>query len=190
MIRIRCTWAGIDPLYCAYHDTEWGVPVHDDRKLYEFLVLEGFQAGLSWITILRKRKALGRAFARWDWNKVARFSGKDVKRLLADNGIIRNKLKIAAAINNARRFGEVIKEFGSFDAYIWKFTKNNTIARSLRQTDMKKIPCRTAVSDAMSADLASRGFKFVGSVICYSFMQAMGMVNDHSKGCWKAARKK
>jgi DNA-3-methyladenine glycosylase I len=186
MNKPRCSWAGDDPLYQDYHDREWGVPVHDDRKLFEFLLLEGFQAGLSWITILRKRENFRRAFAGFDWKKVARFGQRDFKRLLADPGIIRNRLKINSAITNARCFQNVIDEFGSFDRYIWQFTKNKTIRLSPRAHDIKRLPCRTAISDAMSKELSMRGFKFVGTVICYSFMQAVGMVDDHVKGCWRA----
>ena len=189
MNKPRCSWAGDDPLYRAYHDHEWGRPVHNDQKLFEFLLLEGFPAGLSWITILRKRENFRRAFARFDWKRVGRFNDKDIARLLADTGIIRNRLKISAAITNARSFQKVVDEFGSFDRYIWQFTKNRTIRLAPRARDIKSLPCRSAISDAMSKELSMRGFKFVGSVICYSFMQAVGMVDDHVKGCWRATGK-
>jgi DNA-3-methyladenine glycosylase I len=182
----RCGWAGSDPLYQAYHDQEWGRAVHDDRVLFEFLILEGFQAGLSWITILRKRESFRKAFAGFNWKKVARFTQHDIDRLLADAGIVRNRLKINAAITNANCFEKVISEFGSFDRYIWQFTNNKTIKLTPRSTDFRKLPCRSEISDTMSKDLTRRGFKFVGSVICYSFMQAVGMIDDHVKGCFRA----
>jgi DNA-3-methyladenine glycosylase I len=184
----RCPWAGNDPLYCKYHDEEWGVPVHDDRKLFEFLVLEGFQAGLSWITILRKRENFRRAFCDWDWKKVSKFDAKNIKKLLNDKGIIRNRLKIQSAITNAARFQDIINEFGSFDQYIWQFTGHKTLRLSPRPANWKKIPCRSKQSDTMSKDLMKRGFRFVGTVICYSFMQAVGMVDDHVAGCWKSEK--
>jgi len=177
----RCPWAGTDPLYVEYHDREWGVPVHDDRTLFEFLILEGAQAGLSWLTILRKRENYCRAFDGFDPKKVARYGHREVKRLLKDEGIVRNRLKIAAAVGNARAFLEVQKEFGSFDAYIWRYVDGKP--KTNRWTTMKQVPARTVESDAMSKDLIKRGFKFVGSTICYAFMQATGMVNDHLKEC-------
>jgi DNA-3-methyladenine glycosylase I len=159
----RCTWCGTDPLYVRYHDEEWGVPLHDDRRLFEMLVLEGAQAGLSWITILRKRPAYRKVFDRFDPRKIARYGAAKKRALLADAGIVRNRLKIDAAVANAKAFLAVQKEFGSFDAYIWQFKDAN----------------------AMSRDLKKRGFKFVGSTICYAFMQAVGMVNDHASDCFR-----
>ncbi|GIK25090.1 MAG: DNA-3-methyladenine glycosylase [Betaproteobacteria bacterium] len=182
---VRCGWCGTDPLYVAYHDTEWGVPVHDDRMLFEFLILEGAQAGLSWITILKKREAYRRAFAGFDAGKVARFGPRQVERLLADAGIVRNRLKIEAAINNAQRFLAVQEEFGSFDAYVWRFVDGRPIMN--RRKTLKQVPASTPESDALSRDLKARGFKFVGSTICYAHMQATGMVNDHLTGCFRHA---
>ena len=173
----RCRWAGDDPLMVAYHDREWGVPTHDDRVLFEFLILEGAQAGLSWSTILHKRENYRRAFARFDPRKVARFGARDVTRLMADAGIVRNRLKIAGAIENARRFLDVAREFGSFDRYVWGFAKQKAVGR--RRRPGTTIPATTPASDALSKDLKRRGFKFVGSTIMYAFMQAVGMVNDH-----------
>jgi DNA-3-methyladenine glycosylase I len=181
----RCSWAGTDPLYCAYHDDEWGVPVHDDKKLFEMLVLEGFQAGLSWITILRRRENFRRAFSQWDWEKVARYADRDTRRLLADSGIIRNRLKIAAAINNARRFIDIRDKFGSFDRYIWRFTDGKTLYPRRAYRSWKDVPARSPISDALSRDLRQHGFSFVGSVIVYAHMQATGMVHDHHRGCYK-----
>lgn len=182
---IRCSWAGTDPVYLAYHDNEWGVPVHNDKKLFEFLILEGFQAGLSWITILKRREKFRKSFDNWDWDAISRYSGRDVKRLMADAGIIRNRLKIVSTINNAKRFIEVRKEFGTFSNYMWRFTDNTTLLPKRPYKTWNNIPARTGISDAMSADLRKRGFTFVGSVICYSHMQAVGMVNDHVKGCFR-----
>jgi DNA-3-methyladenine glycosylase I len=179
----RCDWAGSDPLYVEYHDREWGVPLHDERRLFEMLVLEGAQAGLSWITILRKRKAYRRAFNRFDPRTVARYDARKIRSLLADPGIVRNRLKIESAIKNARAFLDVSAEFGSFDAYIWRFVGNQPV-RNARRT-MKEVPARTEESDAMSRDLQKRGFSFVGSTICYAFMQATGMVNDHLVDCFR-----
>jgi DNA-3-methyladenine glycosylase I len=184
--RIRCDWAGDDPLYCDYHDNEWGVPVHDDRRLFEMLILEGFQAGLSWITILRKREAFRAAFCRWDWMKVARFGEDDVRRLLGNRGIVRNRRKIEAAIGNARAFRRVREEFGTFDRYIWRFTDGTTLRPRKRATCFAELPTHSPESDAMSADLKKRGFSFVGTVICYAHMQATGMVDDHQARCFKA----
>jgi DNA-3-methyladenine glycosylase I len=178
---MRCAWAGDDPLYVKYHDEEWGVPLHDDRRLFEMLTLEGAQAGLSWITILRKRPAYRRAFDRFDPAKVARYDAKKKRALMADAGIVRNRLKIESAITNARAFLDVQKEFGSFDAYIWQFVGGSPIDTP-RKT-MGDVPARTPESDAMSKDLKKRGFRFVGSTICYAFMQATGMVNDHLREC-------
>ena len=180
----RCWWCGEDPLYCEYHDKEWGVAVHDDRKIFEMLTLEGFQAGLSWITILRKRDNFRKAFKNFDARKVARFKKSDVTRLMRDEGIIRNRLKIEAAITNARCFLEVRKEYGSFDRYIWRFTGNRTV-RNPNKVTRKTIRATSPESDAQSKDLKQRGFKFVGSTICYAHMQATGMVDDHVHGCFK-----
>ena len=176
----RCPWAGDDPLMIAYHDDEWGRPVHDDRVLFEFLILEGAQAGLSWSTILRKRQGYRRAFARFDAKKVAKLGAADVRRLMGDAGIVRNRLKIEAAIVNARRVLEVAKEHGSFDRYVWGFVGGQPIRRP---RTMKNVPATTPESDALSKDLKRRGFKFVGSTIVYAFMQAVGMVDDHVAGC-------
>jgi DNA-3-methyladenine glycosylase I len=164
-----------------YHDEEWGRPVHDDRVLFEFLILEGAQAGLSWSTILKKRENYRRAFAGWDVKKVARFDAGDVRRLMADEGIVRNRLKIAATIENARRLIEVAKEHGSFDRYVWSFVGGKPLVK--RRRSMKDVPAATPESDALSKDLKRRGFKFVGSTIMYAFMQAVGMVSDHVTGC-------
>jgi DNA-3-methyladenine glycosylase I len=182
----RCHWAGDDPFYIDYHDNEWGVPVHDDRKHFEMLILEGFQAGLSWITILKRREHFRKAFAGWDWKKIARFTRRDIDRLLHDTGIIRNRLKINAAINNAKRFEEVRNEFGSFDVYIWRFTGNRTITSPRRAQTFKQLPTHSKESDALSKDLKKRGFSFVGTVICYAHMQAIGMVDDHLEGCFRS----
>jgi len=180
--RRRCPWAKSD-LMIAYHDREWGVPVHDDRLLFEFLVLEGAQAGLSWETVLRKRENYREAFAQFDPAKVARFDGRKVRALLANPGIIRNRLKISSAISNARAFLQVQREFGSFDAYIWRFTGGKP--RQNRRRGIRQLPPRTALSDVISKDLKRRGFGFVGSTICYAHMQATGMVNDHLQSCFR-----
>lgn len=179
---IRCAWAR-DPLSVTYHDAEWGVPQHDDRILFEFLILEGAQAGLSWSTILNKRTAYRKAFDRFDPRKVARYDEARIMQLLANNGIVRNRLKIQGAVRNARAFLEVQKEFGSFDHYIWQFAGGQP--RLNRWKSLKQVPSRTAESDAMSRDLRKRGFTFVGSTICYAFMQAVGMVNDHLVSCFR-----
>ncbi len=176
----RC-FGDTSPLYAAYHDDEWGVPVHDDRVLFEFLILEGAQAGLSWETILKKRENYRKAFAGFDPAKVARFTPARLRRLLRDPGIVRNRLKVAGAVRNARAFLAVQKEFGSFDAYVWRFVQG-TPKRDRRRT-MKDIPASTPESDALSKDLKKRGFTFVGSTICYAFMQAVGLVNDHIESC-------
>ncbi len=181
-MKIRCAWAGSDPLYIDYHDREWGRPVHDDRRLFEFLLLEGAQAGLSWITVLRRRDAYRQAFANFDPALVAAYGPTKVEELLNNPGIIRNRLKILAAIANARAFLLVQEEFGSFDRYIWGLVGNKQIGNSWKST--QEIPARTAVSDAMSKELKKRGFSFVGSTICYAFMQAVGMVNDHTTDCF------
>jgi DNA-3-methyladenine glycosylase I len=180
----RCFWStDTDELMVAYHDREWGVPLHEDRKLFEFIILEGAQAGLSWSTILKKRENYRRAFDRFDPGKIARYDSRKVKQLLADPGIVRNRLKIAATIQNAKAFLTVQKEFGSFDAYLWQFVGGSPIQN--RWKSFKQVPARTAESDAMSKDLLQRGFKFVGSTICYAFMQAVGMVNDHTVDCFR-----
>jgi DNA-3-methyladenine glycosylase I len=184
-MKKRCTWAGEDPLYIAYHDAEWGVPSHDDRHLFEMLILEGAQAGLSWITILRKRENYRRAFANWDINRIVCFGAKDVARLMADAGIVRNRLKISAAIGNARALVEVQNEFGSFDRYLWRFVGGAPIHN--RRRTLRDVPARTRESDALSRDLQKRGFRFVGSTICYAFMQAVGLVNDHVVSCFRHA---
>jgi len=180
----RCAWATTEPAI-SYHDKEWGVPVHDDRVLFEFLILEGAQAGLSWNTILKKRENYRRALDKFRPEKIARYGKRDVQRLLRDVGIVRNRLKIAATVENAKRFLEVKKEFGSFDAYLWTFVGGKTIQNHWRT--LAEVPARTAESDAMSRDLLRRGFKFVGSTICYAFMQATGMVNDHQVTCARHA---
>jgi DNA-3-methyladenine glycosylase I len=179
----RCAWCGEDPLYVAYHDREWGVPLHDDRSLFEFIVLEGAQAGLSWITVLRKRENYRRAFHDFDAERIARYGEADVARLLADPGIVRNRLKIRGAIANARATLAVIEEFGSLDAYLWQFVDGRPVINAW--TDLRQVPARTPQSDAMSKDMKARGYKFVGSTICYAHMQASGMVNDHVAGCFR-----
>ena len=176
----RCAWARTD-LSAAYHDREWGVPVHDDRVLFEFINLEGAQAGLSWETILKKRASYRAAFDRWDARKIARYDAAKVAELLANPGIVRNRLKVAATIANAQAFLAVQKECGSFDQFVWSFVGGQPIQNARRE--LKEIPPRTAESDALSKALLKRGFKFVGSTICYAFMQAVGMVNDHCVGC-------
>jgi len=182
-MKKRCPWSGTDPLYVKYHDTEWGVPLHDDPKLFEFLLLDGFQAGLSWITILKKRSRYRKAFDNFKAKKIAAYDSDKVKALLSDKGIIRNKLKIEAAIQNAKLFLAVQKEFESFDNYIWQFTGGQTIKNAWRT--LAEVPAWTRASAAMSADLKKRGFKFVGPTICYAFMQAAGMVNDHLVDCFR-----
>jgi DNA-3-methyladenine glycosylase I len=176
----RCSWANGE-VYAAYHDNEWGVPVHDDRVLFEFLILEGAQAGLSWITILKKRENYRRAFDNFDARKIARYNKRKIDSLLADSGIVRNRLKIESTIKNANAFLAVQKEFGSFDKYLWQFVGGKPIQNKRRS--LKDIPAKTRESDAMSKDLLNRGFKFVGSTICYAYMQAVGMVNDHTEDC-------
>ena len=180
---VRCPWPGADPLYLQYHDQEWGMPVHDDRRLFEMLVLEGAQAGLSWLTILRKREGYRLLFEGFDARRVARFTPWRVARLLADPGIVRNRQKIESAVNNARRTLDVAEAFGSFDAYIWQFAGGRPIVNA-RET-MADVPALTPESTAMSRDLAARGFRFVGPTICYAFMQATGMVNDHLVSCFR-----
>lgn len=179
----RCEWAEGDPLLATYHDAEWGVPEHEDRRLFEFLVLEGAQAGLSWLTVLKKRENYRNAFAGFDPRRVARFGPRQTKRLLSDGGIIRNRLKIAAAIRNARAVLDVQEEFGSLDAYLWRFVGN--APRKNRWRRLGQIPATSRESGAMSEDMRSRGFAFVGSTICYALMQAVGMVNDHVVACFR-----
>ncbi len=179
----RCSGAGGSTLTLEYHDTEWGVPVHDDRVLFEFLILEGAQAGLSWETILKKRENYRRAFDGFDAARVARYGERDVERLLADSGIVRNRLKVAAAVTNAQRMLDVAQEFGSFDAYIWRFVGGKPIKNRFRPRS--QLPANSRESEAMSVDLLRRGFKFVGPTICYAFMQAVGMVNDHTVDCFR-----
>jgi DNA-3-methyladenine glycosylase I len=180
---VRCPWAGADPLMIAYHDQEWGVPVHDDRLLFEFLILEGAQAGLSWRTVLHKREAYRKAFANFDVERVARFGEREVTKLMNDEGIIRNRLKIASTITNAKTVLAVRKTWGSLDAYLWRFVNGKPIDNRVKT--LKDVPAKTAVSDAMSKALLKDGFKFVGSTICYAFMQATGMVNDHLVTCFR-----
>jgi DNA-3-methyladenine glycosylase I len=182
-MKTRCEWAGSDPLYIAYHDEEWGVPEHDDRRLFEFMLLDGAQAGLSWLTILKKRENYRNAFDGFDPERVARFGERKMRALLVDGGIIRNRLKITSAIQNAKAYLEVQREFGSFDAYIWRFVGGKPKRNSWRT--LRQIPARTPESESMSKDLRRRGFTFVGPVICYAFMQAAGMVNDHVVSCFR-----
>jgi DNA-3-methyladenine glycosylase I len=184
--RRRCPWCLGSEIYRRYHDEEWGVPVHDDRKLFEFLILEGAQAGLSWSTILAKRGNYRKAFARFDPEKVAGLGARDARRLMRDPGIVRNRLKIESTIDNARAFLGLRREFGTFDAYLWGFVNGRPLQS--RRRSMKEVPDRTAVSDAISRDLKRRGFRFVGSTIVYAFMQAVGMVNDHLTSCFRRAQ--
>ena len=178
----RCAWP-VGELYIAYHDNEWGVPVHDDRTLFEFLILEGAQAGLSWSTVLKKREGYRALFDNFDAAKIARYDTRKIEKLLADARIVRNRLKVESAVTNARALLQVQDEFGSFDAYIWQFTGGKTTVN--RWKSLKELPAKTAESDAMSKDLKKRGFKFTGSTICYAFMQAIGMVNDHTVDCFR-----
>lgn len=184
--KTRCTWCLGNELYEKYHDEEWGLPIHNDKKLFEFLILESFQAGLSWLTVLKKRENFRAAFAGFDAKKVAKFNADKIEALMQDAGIIRNRLKILAAVNNAKIFLEIQKEFGSFDAYVWSFTNYKTIVNNPKT--IKDIPAKTTLSDAMSKDMGKRGFKFRGSTICYAFMQAVGIVNDHTVDCWKRSK--
>lgn len=179
----RCEWCGTDPLYIAYHDDEWGIPVHDDRLLFEFLVLEGAQAGLSWLTILKKRKNYRKAFDAFDYETVANYSQQDIDRLLADSGIVRNRLKIESAIKNARGVITIREEFGSLDAFLWRYVDGIPIQNTWKST--AELPAKTKVSELMSKDLKKRGFNFVGPTICYALMQATGMVNDHTTDCFR-----
>src|SRR4030065_2924797 len=178
-----CEWPTNDPLMLTYHDTEWGAPLHDDRKLFEFLVLDAFQAGLSWAIVLKKRENFRKAFSNFHPAKIARYDKKKVAELLKNDGIIKNRLKIEATVANAQKFLEVKKEFGSFDKYIWQFTDYQTMQNGYK--NLKQLPATTNESDAMSRDLKQRGFKFVGSTICYAFMQAAGMVDDHTVDCFR-----
>ena len=180
---VRCAWCGNDPLYQAYHDTEWGVPLHDDRALFELLTLEGAQAGLSWITVLKKRENYRRAFANFDPEAVARFGDAETAALLANPGIVRNRLKIASTIANARAFLAIQAEFGSFDTWLWSFVEGCPIDE--RRADIGAVPASTPLSDALSKALKKRGFRFVGSTICYAFLQAAGLVNDHTVDCFR-----
>jgi DNA-3-methyladenine glycosylase I len=180
---VRCPWCGSDPLYMAYHDHEWGVPLHDDRRLFEMLTLEGAQAGLSWLTILRKREGYRRAFAGFDPQLVAEFGDADVVRLLGDPGIVRNRLKVASTISNARAVLEVQARYGSLDAFLWQFVNGSQIQNNWRS--MSEIPASTQLSDVMSKELKRHGFRFIGSTICYAHMQATGMVNDHLTSCFR-----
>ncbi len=179
----RCEWAGSDPLYIAYHDKEWGVPLHDDRRLFEFLILEGAQAGLSWITILKKRKNYRKAFDRFDYRKIATYKPAKIRALLKDEGIVRNRLKIESAVTNAQCFIATREEFGTFDRYLWGFVNGKPQQNRFRT--LKELPARTELSDVLSKDLKKRGFKFVGSTISYALMQAVGMVNDHTLDCFR-----
>jgi DNA-3-methyladenine glycosylase I len=182
-MKKRCAWCSDDPLYVSYHDTEWGVPVHDDRRLFEFLVLEGAQAGLSWLTVLKKRENYRKAFDNFEIERVAKYGHQEIDRLLLDPGIVRNRLKIASAIQNAQGVLAIQEEYGTFDAYLWGYVNGSTIQNSW--TSMADLPSKSAGSDQMSKDLKKRGFNFVGSTICYSLMQAVGMVNDHLVDCYR-----
>ncbi len=182
-MTVRCAWVGSDPLYISYHDHEWGAPVHDDIALFEFLVLEGAQAGLSWLTILKKRDNYRRAFDGFDPAKVAGYDQRKLRALLQDAGIVRNRLKIQAAITNAQRFLDVREEFGSFDRFVWGFVGGRSLQN--RWSRLQDVPASTPISDRLSRDLKKRGFKFVGTTICYAFMQAVGMVNDHTLDCFR-----
>jgi DNA-3-methyladenine glycosylase I len=182
-VIIRCAWSGNDPLYEEYHDKEWGMPVHDDRRLFEMLILEGAQAGLSWITILRKRKNYRIAFDGFNSKKIAKYNGAKVARLMKDEGIVRNRLKIESTVLNAKAFLAVQREFGSFDRYVWQFVGGKPLVNRWRT--IKELPAATPESEALSWDLKKRGFKFAGSTICYAFMQAVGMVNDHTLDCFR-----
>jgi len=179
----RCSWCGVDPLYIKYHDEEWGVPIHDDRKQFEFLVLESAQAGLSWLTVLRKRDHYRKAYDDFDPEKIARYGEKKLAELLANKGLIRNRRKIESSINNAKRFIDIQREFGSFDQYLWRFVDYRSVVG--RWEKIEEIPARTALSDEISADLRKRGFNFVGSIIIYAHLQAVGVVNDHILDCFR-----
>ncbi len=185
-IQKRCAWVSDNPLMIRYHDKEWGVPIHEDTRLFEFLILEGAQAGLSWQTILNKRENYRKALSDFDVKKIARYGERDTKRLLGNAGIVRNRLKIAATLQNAKKMLEVQREFGSFDAYMWQFVGNKPVQNKFNS--LTDIPSTTKESDAMSKDLLKRGFKFVGSTICYAFMEAVGMANDHTTDCFRHVR--
>ncbi|WP_417583121.1 DNA-3-methyladenine glycosylase I [Nitrincola sp.] len=187
-MKKRCGWCSDDPLYIKYHDQEWGVPAHDDRHLFEMLILEGAQAGLSWITILKKRESYRQAFDQFDAVKVAAYTDEDVQRLLSNAGIVRNRLKIAAAIKNARGVLQIQQEFGSLDRYLWGFVDHQPVQNNWES--LREVPVQTDASVRMSKDLKKRGFGFVGPTICYAFMQAVGMVNDHEQGCFRHAEVK
>lgn len=182
-MKTRCEWCGSDPLYVSYHDNEWGRPVHDDRRLFEFLILEGAQAGLSWLTILKKRENYRKAFDEFDFEIIARYGQRDITRLLNDPGIVRNRLKIEAAVRNARGVLAIRQEYGTLDAFLWRYVGGSPVMNSWKT--MADIPVTTKESDQMSKALKKRGFNFVGSTICYSLMQAVGMVNDHTSGCFR-----
>jgi len=181
--KIRCSWCLKDDLYKNYHDEEWGTPLHDDQKLFELLCLEGAQAGLSWYTILKKRENYRKAFDNFDANKMAKYNAVKIEKLLQDEGIVRNRLKVNAFVTNAQAYLSIKKEYGTFDKYIWQFVDGKPIINNVK--GMGDVVAKTAVSDTMSKDLLKKGFKFVGSTICYAFMQASGMVNDHANDCWK-----
>lgn len=180
----RCEWVGKNPLMIKYHDTEWGMPVHSDKKFFEYLILDTFQAGLSWQTIINKRENFRKAFDNFNYKKIAEYGKKDTKRLMQDAGIIRNKLKVKSAIINAQKFLEIQNEFGSFDKYIWGFVDNRTIKNKFKSSN--DIPTKTKEAESMSKDMKGRGFSFVGPTICYAFMQGVGMVNDHTTDCFKS----
>ncbi len=182
-MRNRCEWCGSDPLYIAYHDAEWGIPVHDDRLLFEFLILEGAQAGLSWMTILRKRQSYRKAFHSFNYERIAGYTEADVTRLLADSGIVRNRLKIESVIKNARGVLDIREDYGALDSYLWRYVDG--VPKQNTWRSMAELPAKTALSEAMSKDLKKRGFSFVGPTICYAFMQAVGMVNDHTTDCFR-----
>ena len=182
-MRKRCEWCGSDPLYIAYHDAEWGIPVHNDRLLFEFLILEGAQAGLSWLTILKKRENYRKAFHAFEVERIARYTEADMTRLLADPGIVRNRLKIESVIKNARGVLDIREEYGALDSYLWRYVDG--VPKQNAWGSMAELPAKTAISEAMSKDLKKRGFNFVGPTICYAFMQAVGMVNDHTTDCFR-----
>lgn len=186
--KTRCGWCLKEPIYIQYHDEEWGKPVHDDKLLFEFLLLESFQAGLSWLTVLKKRDNFRKSFVNFDAKKVSKFDAEKVEKLMLDAGIIRNRLKIEAAVNNAKRFLEIQKEFGSFDKYIWSFTEGKPLINYPKT--LSELAAKTEISDTMSKDMVKRGFKFIGSTICYAFMQAVGIVDDHVEDCWRKKQKK
>jgi len=182
-MKNRCMWCGSDPIYTAYHDDEWGIPIHDDRLLFEVLILEGAQAGLSWLTILKKRENYRKAFHGFDFNRIANYTETDLKRLLADSGIVRNRLKIGSAIKNARGVLDIREKHGSLDSYLWRYVEGTPILNEWKS--MAELPVKTKISEMMSKDLKKRGFNFVGPTICYAFMQAVGMVNDHTTDCFR-----